>query len=161
MIMMRNAMNTVNPIRITSASRAGHFGKIARYAGRPFFWLGILATTLPLLVGCGVILHHYPEPNVGWHSNDYSIIFGVLSRHDTNPVSWTIRYSSVYTPDPYGGKFALTPTSRLVGYAPGNTVEIYGYPEPKVVNKVGTGTLYHVQSIRLWLGKGRPSYLTR
>ena len=123
--------------------------------------LGLTALALPLLSGCGVILHHYPEPNVGWHSKNYSVVFGVLSQHDTNPASWTIRYSSVYAGDTYGGKFALTPDSALVGYLPGNTVEIYGHPEPKVLNKAGTGTLYHVTSIRLWLGKGRPNYMTR
>jgi hypothetical protein len=123
--------------------------------------LGALALALPLLAGCGVILHHYPEPNVGWHSKNYSIVFGVLTQHDTNPVSWTIRYSSVYAGDKYGGKFALTPNSALIGYVPGNTVEIHGHPEPKRLNKAGTGTLYHVTSIRLWLGKGRPNYLTR
>ena len=123
--------------------------------------LGLIAIALPLLSGCGVVLHHYPEPHVGWHSKNYSIVFGVLSRHDTNPVSWTIRYSSVYSGDPYGGKFALTPNSALVGYVPGNTVEIHGRPEPKMRNKAGTGTLYHVTRIRLWLGKGRPNYMTR
>lgn len=153
-------MNTSTAIHTTSASPAGYCKKNRRYTGR-LFGLGMLAVVLPLLAGCGAILHHYPKPNVGWHSHDYSIIFGVLHRHDTNPVSWTVRYSSVYTHDPYGGKFALTPTARLVGFAPGNTVEIYGHPEPRVINKAGTGTLYYVRSIRLWLGKGRPSYLTR
>jgi uncharacterized protein YceK len=121
----------------------------------------LMALALPLMSGCGVILHHYPEPNIGWHSQHYSTVFGVLSQHDTNPVSWTIRYSSVYAGDKYGGKFALTPNSALVGYLPGNTVEIHGHPEPKILNKAGTGTLYHVTSIRLWLGKGRPNYMTR
>jgi hypothetical protein len=128
---------------------------------RQGFMLVLMAITLPLISGCGVILHHYPEPNVGWHSKNYSVVLGVLSLHETNPVSWTVRYSSVYAGDTYGGKFALTPTSSLVGFQPGNTVEIFGHPESKVPNKAGTGTLYHVQSIRLWLGKGRPSYMTR
>ena len=123
--------------------------------------LVLMGGVLAMLSGCGVILHHYPQPNVGWHNQNYSIVFGVLSQHNTHGTSWTIRYSSVYAGDPYGGKFALTPNSELVGYLPGNTVEIYGHPEPKVPNKAGTGTLYKVTSIRLWLGKGRPNYLTR
>lgn len=136
-------------------------GRRMLHPARQFLLLCLMAIALSLLSGCGVILHHYPEPNVGWHSKDYSIVFGVLSRHDTNPVSWTIRYSSVYSGDPYGGKFALTPASAMVGYVPGNTVEIFGHPEPKAPNKAGTGTLYDIKNIRLWLGKGRPSYLTR
>lgn len=121
----------------------------------------LLALSLLLLAGCGVSLHHYPKPKLGWHSKHYSIIFGVLSRHDTHPISWTVRYASVYSGDPYGGKFALTPTSALVGFWPGNMVEIHGHPEVKAPNKAGTGTLYAITSIRLWLGKGRPSNLTR
>ncbi len=124
-------------------------------------FLALMACMLVTLSGCGVILHHYPQPNVGWHSKNYSVVFGVLSQHNTHGASWTIRYSSVYAGDPYGGKFALTPNTELVGYLPGNTVEISGHPEPKVRNKAGTGTLYKVTSIRLWLGKGHPNYLTR
>ncbi|MGC9259219.1 MAG: hypothetical protein ACP5I8_03940 [Phycisphaerae bacterium] len=133
---------------------------MAHYARQPVE-LALLAVGLLFLAACGVTLHHYPEPNVGWHSKNYSVVFGVLSRHNTNPISWTIRYSSVYSGDPYGGKFALTPVSVLVGYSPGNTVEIHGHPEAKAPNKAGTGTLYAVKSIRLWLGKGRPNNLTR
>lgn len=158
--MKHNAMTFVKPPQPAKKSPACLRVTMPRHARRTL-WLAIVACALPLLVGCGVVLHHYPESNLGWHSSNYSIIFGVLRRHDTTPVSWTVRYSSVYTHDPYGGKFALTPTARVVGYSSGNTVEIYGYPEPKAVNTAGTGTLYHVRSIRLWLGKGRPNYLTR
>ncbi len=129
----------------------------ARHSMKPV----LLALGLLFLAGCGVTLHHYPKPKLGWHSKNYSVVFGVLSRHDTNPISWTVRYASVYSGDLYGGKFALTPTSALVGYLPGNMVEIHGRPEVKAPNKAGTGTLYAITSIRLWLGKGRPSNLTR
>ncbi len=153
---MTNSTNSGKKTERTAARRLG-----TRHLGRATTILALMGGMLATLSGCGVILHHYPEPNVGWHSKNYSIVFGVLSQHNTHGDSWTIRYSSVYAGDPYGGKFALTPDSQLVGYLPGNTVEIYGHPEPKVRNKAGTGTLYKVTSIRLWLGKGRPNYLTR
>ena len=158
--MKKNAMTYSTETGVTavppSASRLGKL-HLARAVTLPALMICLAVT----LSGCGVILHHYPQPNVGWHSKNYSTVFGVLSQHDSRGISWTIRYSSVYAGDTYGGKFALTPTSELVGYLPGNTVEIHGRPEPKVLNKAGTGTLYHVTSIRLWLGKGHPSYLTR
>ena len=158
--MKKNAMTHSNDTGIkTQHSAASEPCKL--HSGRAITFLALMTCILGMLSGCGVTLHHYPQPNVGWHSKNYSTVFGVLNQHDTHGTSWTIRYSSVYAGDPYGGKFALTPNSELVGYVPGNTVEIHGRPEPKVLNKAGTGTLYHVTSIRLWLGKGHPNYLTR
>ncbi len=111
-----------------------------------------------VLTGCGN-RYHFPPGDPGWHSPDYSIVLGVLRESISHPNQWTIRYARIATPDTYGGKFVLTPTRLLKGYATGELVEITGHPLPHAKNTAGTR--YFTTSIRLWLGVGRSSYLTR
>jgi hypothetical protein len=119
----------------------------------------ILALGL-LTAGC-TYRHEYPAGNPGWHSDDYSIVFGVLNEDPNNAANWSIRYAPIGSVDMYGGQFAIEPVDRLIGYSDGDLVEITGTPLPGSKNPAGTGSLYNMNGIRLWLNSANPSSLTR
>ena len=120
------------------------------------------------VAGCGS-LPHFPSPSPGWHSPNYSVVFGVLERSGKTPPIWTLRYAGITAADPYGGQFVLAPASLLTGYSNGDLVEVTGRPpalpaksplEGRVAQRAKPAP-YQVSGIRLWLGIGRPTYLTR
>jgi len=113
-----------------------------------------------ILAGCSY-RHDYPTSNPGWHSDDYTVVFGMLHEDPNDPDNWTLRYASIGTTDEYGGDFAIEPVARLVGYSDGDLVEITGKPLPGSKNPLGTGSLYNMSGIRLWLYSANPSPLTK
>jgi hypothetical protein len=94
----------------------------------------------------------YPDPDLGWHSADYSIVMGRLQRiagkEADEPPIWLIRYD--VGKDKYRGEFALTPVEKMVGYAGGEMVEIRGSIKPEDPKSGYHGPWYEVREIRLW-----------
>jgi hypothetical protein len=119
----------------------------------------VLLTAALGLTGCGKKHRRYPEGEIGWHSNGYGKIFGRLQlvRPTTEGQKpyWVIRYASATGTDIYGGKMVLTPEIMMTGYAGGEYVELTGRVRPDLKNEAGTGMLYEVQGIRLWVGHDR------
>src|SRR5437660_582165 len=75
----------------------------------------------------------YPDISVGWHSPDFSVVFGRLLRiplpapdpgSPTPPPAWVLKFDQG---GPYNGEIALTPPERLVGYSGGEPVEVHGH----------------------------------
>ncbi len=97
----------------------------------------------------------YPPGLPGWHTPDYSVIFGQIQQPTDDPTALVIRYDTIISHDPYGGKLALTPYAMIRGFAPNDLIEIHGQILPNAGNPAGTGTLYQVSSIRLWDGSLR------
>lgn len=118
------------------------------------------AAALLTLAGC-TYRHDYPVGVPGWHSDDYSIVFGMLHEDPNDPENWSIRYAPIDSTDEYGGQFAIEPVDRLVGYSDGDLVEITGKPLPGSKNPAGTGSLYNMSGIRLWLNSANPTLLTK
>ena len=117
-------------------------------------------TLASLVAGCHA-RKTYPDAAPGWHSPDYSIVFGRLQRvlippsatqpdAEAPPPVWTIRFG--LSQDPYSGEFALTPADRLVGYSGGENVEIRGHRATQPTSDVFNGRWYSVDSIRMWNG---------
>jgi hypothetical protein len=107
---------------------------------------------LGMMAGCGG-RKAYPDSQPGWHNDDYTTIFGRLSRrsgeHADAPI-WVLRYDFANAADPYVGRVALTPAEKLIGYSGGELVEVHG----KVLAKSDADPLgyyqFQVQSIRIW-----------
>ena len=93
----------------------------------------------------------FPDPYPGWHSSDYTSVFGRLLRVESkvpnSPPVWVVRFG--LSSAPYGGEFALTPQEQFVGYSGGEQVQltgaIRGEPLPDY-----NGTWYDVQSVKMW-----------
>ena len=115
-----------------------------------------LALAALLLIGCKA-RKDLPEPNAGWHSANFSIVFGRLARvpappgpnADAPPI-WVLRFGSAK--DTYQGELALTPPERLVGYSGGEPVEIRGHLLIDATSDAYNGRWYVVDSIQLWSG---------
>ena len=114
----------------------------------PLALLPLFAAALPACSAKKV----YPDPTIGWHNANYSILFGRLQKvpaHNTeDPPVWTLRFGA--GDDRYQGEFALTPPARLTGYSGGETVEVRGTPSPELAHPDYPGPWYEVQSIRMW-----------
>ena len=127
-----------------------------RNSGRTLFIIVLFAITI---TGCKA-RKSYPDPNMGWHSADYTVIFGRLQRVAPPPPSspdvppqppaWTIRFGDAN--DAYAGELALTPPERLVGYIGGEKVEVRGHLYTQRTAYQYNGLLYAVDSIRQWVG---------
>jgi hypothetical protein len=114
-----------------------------------------------MLLAVGVLLGNvpgcmkkkiYPDPLPGWHSADYSTIFGrlqrVVAKNVDDPPVWVVRFG--LSTDRYGGELALTPPGKLLGYSGGEQVEIHGQVRPELGYPNYPGTWYEVGGIRLW-----------
>jgi hypothetical protein len=129
-------------------------------AGRTSVHFLSLGLVLCLLGGCNA-RKRYPDAAPGWHSKDFSIIFGRLQRvvpaappGDSNAAPapiWTIRFGS--SQEIYGGELALTPAEQLVGYTGGETVEVRGHLLTQTTNDAYSGRWFVVESIRMWYGQ--------
>jgi hypothetical protein len=115
-----------------------------------------LALVASALLAC-TARKRYPDPAPGWHSPDYSVVFGRLMRvplpapdpaSPAPPPAWVIRFGD--STEQYGGEFALTPPERMVGYAGGEPVEIRGHLMEGATNDPYSGRWYVVDAIRMW-----------
>ncbi len=113
-------------------------------------WL-LLATCA--VSGCGS-RYNYPHGDPGWHSPHYHMIFGALQ--PVGRQSLAVEYAPGNGPDPYHGELIITPRAAMTGFATGEMVLLHG----EVIH-TAAGPKYYVKSAKLWLGVGRPSYLTR
>ncbi len=113
-----------------------------------------------LLAGCGS-LNTYPPGRPGWHSPHYRIVFGRLNHLGGSAGHWTLRYAGAVSNDPYGGRFILTPASRISGFSPGQEVEVFGQVLRARKSSYAPNAIYQVRVIRLWLGTGHESPMTR
>ncbi|NNM86647.1 MAG: hypothetical protein HKL96_12930 [Phycisphaerales bacterium] len=120
----------------------------------------VLAIFCLLALGCGE-LENYPPGQPGWHTPDYTVVFGRLEHSQSTVSQWVLRYESVTTPDPYGGKFLLSPTQMFNCLVPGDQIEVIGKPMPKAKPQAGAATTYQVKTVYYWLSSGRRSVLTR
>ncbi len=123
----------------------------------------LLATTLSLVLfvaGCGS-LNPYPAGRPGWHSPHYRIVFGRLNHIGGSHGHWTLRYAGVVSNDPYGGRLVLTPAVRMSGFSPGQEVEVFGRVLRNGKSPLMPNPLYQVSVIRLWLGTGHHSAISR
>jgi hypothetical protein len=122
--------------------------------------VGLILCVVALgISGCGKKHRRFPEGEIGWHSASYSKIFGKLqlvqgSAENQKPY-WIIRYASTTGPDIYGGKMVLMPENMMTGYSGGEYVELTGRVRQDLQNTAGTGMLYEVQGIRIWIGHDR------
>jgi hypothetical protein len=117
--------------------------------------VALLAMTIALagLAGCKA-KRTYPEPNVGWHSPSYSVLFGRIRRApgatpDSLPI-WVLRFGDAS--DAYGGELALSPPEKLAGYSGGENVEVHGHLLTDKTNDAFSGRWYVVDSIQYWSG---------
>jgi hypothetical protein len=110
------------------------------------------------LLGCSA-KKRYPDPAAGWHSLDYSVVFGRLTRvpmpapdpsTPAPPPAWVLKFGEAT--DQYGGEFALTPPEKLVGYSGGEPVEVRGRLMEGGTSDPYNGRWYVVDSIRMWHG---------
>lgn len=101
-----------------------------------------------MLGGCAK-LQKFPQQLPGWHSPGYHVILGRLERSRIDPSVTVIDYDLPVSTDPYGGRFALTPQRKLFGFQIGQLVQIRGRVLKKP-DKKGAGTLYQIDSVRLW-----------
>ncbi|HEY4330052.1 MAG TPA: hypothetical protein VGN88_09985 [Phycisphaerae bacterium] len=105
------------------------------------------------LTGCKA-RKDYPEPNQGWHSGNYSAVYGRLQKIGgataDDPPTWTIRFGTGQ--EPYQGQFALYAADprRLTGYAGGEAVEVKGHLLDEPTTDAFNGRWYVVDSIQLW-----------
>lgn len=134
------------------------FGRRDKMSGSTYhFGRGIWALALLLcamsLTGCGT-RYDYPHGRPGWHSPHYHLIFGSLQTAGQQTLA--IEYAPADGPDPYHGELIITPRAAMTGFSTGEMVLLHGE-----VIQTGTGPKYYVKSARLWLGVGRPTYLTR
>ncbi len=123
----------------------------------------LIAASLSLalfLAGCGS-LNPYPAGRPGWHSPDYHIVFGRLNYVGGSHGHWTLRYAGVVSNDPYGGRLILTPARSMSGFSPGQQVEVFGQLLRNKKSPLMPNALYRVHVIRLWLGTGHRSAITR
>lgn len=116
-------------------------------------WAPALLLIAASLAGCGT-RYHYPHSQPGWHSPHYHKIFGSLQL--VGPRTLAIEYAPADGPDIYHGELIVTPPAALTGFSSGEMVLLHGE-----VIQTGTGPRYYVKKARLWLGVGRPTYLTR
>ncbi len=97
----------------------------------------------------------FPDPLPGWHSEDYTVIFGrlqrVIAKNPDEPPVWVVRFGT--SQSRFGGELALTPPQKLVGYSGGEQVEIHGVLRPELGYPNYPGTWYEVRGIRLWEGR--------
>jgi hypothetical protein len=125
-------------------------------AGRAFTRFNLI---LPLLLACAGCHARktYPDPNPGWHSGDFTVIYGRLQRVTTPttqpdlpppPAVWTIRFGQSNAV--YNGELALTPAERFIGFSGGENVEIHGHLLTEATNDAFSGRWYVVDSIRMW-----------
>lgn len=114
--------------------------------------LGLLASAL--LLGACSSKKRYPDPNPGWHAEDYHEIFGRLQRVPSKDPEgaplWIIRYG-FNNADKYSGKLNLTPGEKMVGYNGGELVHITGALQPNFTNAEFGGSWYQINTIRLWV----------
>ena len=94
----------------------------------------------------------YPDPSPGWHSPDYSVVFGILRQlpgptPDSPPV-WTIRYGP--DNDLHRGELAITPPEKMVGYSGGERVELRGHLLNQETADPYNGRWYVADSIQMW-----------
>jgi hypothetical protein len=96
----------------------------------------------------------FPEPNVGWHSPSYSVLFGRIRRAQgatpESPPVWVIRFGE--PGDGYGGELALTPPEKLTGYSGGEHVEVHGHLMSESTSDAYNGRWYVVDSVQYWTG---------
>jgi hypothetical protein len=112
----------------------------------------VAASLLLLTLAACNTKKRFPEPNPGWHNDNYSVIFGrlqrVLAKNPDDPPVWVIRFG--FAQERFGGEFALTPPQRLTGYSGGELVEIHGTMRTDLGFPDYSGTWYEVHSIRMW-----------
>ena len=134
------------------------FGRRRKMSGSPYHlgrgtWAFALLLSAMSLAGCGT-RYDYPHGQPGWHSPHYHLIFGSLQTAGKRTLA--IEYAPADGPDPYHGELIITPQAAMTGFSTGEMVLLHGE-----VIQTGTGRKYYVKSARLWLGIGRPTYLTR
>lgn len=121
---------------------------------RPLCTLAALLTALAL--GACHARKDYFEPDPGWHSPNYSTVFGRLSQQpgptsDSPPV-WVLRFGAAT--GQYKGEFALTAPKdapqRLAGYSGGEMVQVKGRLLGEATTDAFNGRWYVVDSIQLW-----------
>lgn len=114
--------------------------------------LGIVISGVGGMGGCSA-KKVYPDPDIGSHTADYSVIFGRLQRvmpaNPDNPPVWVVRFG--IRQEPYGGELALTPADRLLGYTGGEMVQVRGRINPSVKSPDYPGNWYEISAIRLWV----------
>jgi hypothetical protein len=114
---------------------------------------GVLAAGLFALAACNA-RNAYPDPAPGWHSPDYSTLFGRLTRvpgpTPDDPPTFTLRFGD--TTDSFNGEVALTPPERLAGYSGGERVQVQGRPLGQPTTDAYNGRWYTVDAIRMWSG---------
>lgn len=114
--------------------------------------LAVMTVGLLVALGGCKAKHTYPEPAVGWHTNDFSTIFGrllrVRAKNPDDPPVWVIRYG--LPSDTYGGQLALTPPNKMIGYGGGEMVEVHGVVRLDLGHPDYTGTWYEVHGVKLW-----------
>ncbi|MGC8560231.1 MAG: hypothetical protein ACP5O1_06070 [Phycisphaerae bacterium] len=120
--------------------------------GRRLRGLAVILSAM-LLAGCGT-RYRYPHGQPGWHSPHYHTIFGSLQIVGQRTLA--IEYAPADGPDRYHGELIITPQVAMTGFSTGEMVLLHGE-----VIQTGTGPKYYVKRARLWLGVGRPTYLTR
>jgi len=125
---------------------------------RPRLTLLTLTLAALALLACNS-RKRYPDANIGWHSADFSTVFGRLLRiplpapdpnSPTPPPAWVLKFDNS---GPYNGEIALTPPERLVGYSGGEPVEVHGHFLNQPTNDPYNGRWYVVDSIRMWHGR--------
>ena len=114
--------------------------------------LTLVLLSAAALSGCGKARKAFPDADPGWHSRDYSIVFGrlqrIAARNPDEPPVWLIRYD--LAKDRYRGEFALSPPEKLVGYSGGEMVEIRGAIKSDSTPGTYPGSWYEIHAIRLW-----------
>ena len=119
---------------------------------KPFAFILLLLATLLTASSCGKARKSYPEPNPGWHSVNFSVVFGRLQRvpmkNPDDPQLWVVRYN--LASDGYHGELALIPVPDLEHYSGGELVEVHGAVATTAPKSDYPGTWYEVQSIKLW-----------
>jgi hypothetical protein len=117
------------------------------------FPLILIVLAMALLPACKA-KKSYPDPNIGWHSADFSVVLGRLQRipakNPDDPPIWVIRFG--LNRDPYQGQLALMPAEKLTGYNGGELIRIRGAVDSSFQHPQFAGTWYEVTSIRIWDG---------
>jgi hypothetical protein len=110
----------------------------------------VLLTAAALAAAACNARKDFPEPDIGWHSPNFSKVFGILrllpGRNPGDKPTWVVIFGS--TQDTYQGLLALT--EPPVGYAGGEPVELYGHILDQATTDAFNGRWYVVDSIQLW-----------
>ncbi len=141
---------TLSPCHVPTRSQSkikNQKSKILRIAG--------VITLAFALVACAA-RKRYPDPDVGWHSADYSVLFGRISANHpaAPPTTPSHGPSALATPaaKPPANSSRSIPPNGMVGYTGGERVEIHGRRRTEPTNDNYNGRWYIVDAIRMWYG---------